>query len=112
MMNSVYYLEDEILNPIAIRPNIEQGMIRWDDTGRGVSLPLDTIQYEPANCDINTTAPKVITLVTRGQTLRLEFLTKEIFDAKLKNRVAAGRQLNFKNDSEVQNFYLSANFLI
>lgn len=120
-IKGVYFLEsaNPHFNPIAIRVKIHPPhFIVWEDTNheRGFQFskilfdghpPLSTLPKEIQGDEI----PQTIEATSEtGELYKLVKLTVKIFNQKLKNRVAGGKSLDFKEDSELQEYYLTTNF--
>jgi hypothetical protein len=55
-------------------------------------------------------SPDEITFSKNNNVLRLRKLTLALFNQEVRSQVAGGGTLNFKNDDEVQKFFLSQDF--
>jgi hypothetical protein len=115
-LQGVYYLEsgNNGMNPIAIRPVIQAHYIAWEDTGHGRSIRNPKVYFDDQEVKIPASPPKKlpekIKIISDRGDFQLIKLTKKIFDEQLKNRVAGGESLNFKDDQAIQNYYLTADF--
>ncbi len=114
-LGSVFYLESQNpnMNPLAIRPAITPSdYISWEDTSNGRIIRFSKILID--GHEIQTQPEKLperIEFIAQdGQSYKLVKLTLEIFNTKLKDFVASGASLNFKNDQELQDYYLKADF--
>jgi hypothetical protein len=102
MIPAVYYVPD-LSDGIVITPEIEGRRISWSGAsgGRGFSFECDSIVKNP-----DQPIPKTIKIEIDNNEMTLELLTLEIFNRSVKSTVYQGHQLNFKNDAEVQNYYI------
>ncbi len=133
LFNGVYYVEcseEDALSirhstaPIAIQPMIDGqkhiaewrtnsfrgDWVSWDRVGANVGEyvhPQDVPSRDPT---IVRDCPDEIVLVCQDHVLRLQKLTKELFDQKVRAHVFAGNTLAFESDASVQQYYLKANF--
>ena len=114
-LGGVYYLESQNpnMNPIAIRAEITPpNYVSWEDTSHGRVVRFSKmlvdgreIQEKPEK------VPEKIEVVDMdGNKYILVKLTTQIFNEKLKKFVAGGESLNFNNDKELQDYYLTADF--
>lgn len=115
----VYYLETQNpgMNPIAIRPEMTPSdYVAWEDTGHGRILRFDKIFFDGIDLDSLDSkkiadTPKVIKFISKqGDNFSLVLLTLKIFNDLLKEHVACGGSLNFKDDRELQDYYLKTDF--
>jgi hypothetical protein len=112
----VYYVDTKLtgINPIAIRPGIQNGMISWEDTGHGRALKYALLFFDGKEVSLPLSAPvhlpQKVDVITQKGDVHLIKLTKKIFDEKLKTRVGCRGSLHFHNDDEVQQHFLKENF--
>lgn len=115
-INGVYYLEsgNPHTNPIAIRPEFTPpDYISWKDTSHGRILHVKHVFLDGTEIkEALVKLPERMQIESSsGEIYQLVKLTKDIFDKKLRQRVAGGDSLSFNNDQEVQEYYLKANFM-
>lgn len=82
----------------------------WDRVGANVGEyvhPQDVPSHDPT---IVRDCPDEIVLLRQNHVLRLQKLTKVLFDQKVRAHVLAGNTLAFENDASVQQYYLKTNF--
>lgn len=107
--NLVYYVdapEIAYVNPIAIRPEIHEDMVLWEDTGRGKIVYLGEIKNIHK---LSNGPPETLEITSReGRKYLLKKLTLEIYNKNVRDKVAL--QKTFPSDEALQNFYLSSNF--
>lgn len=121
--NNVYYVNVKkgnlILNPVAIRPKIDNSNIIWEDTSNGTSFELSKItkiafdgsefKGTVASLPSVTKIPNKIDIETDdGLEISLEALTLEIYNKSVKSRVYGSPA--FANTEAVQKYYLSTTF--
>lgn len=108
--NGVYYVESSISRePVAIRPHLKNHFMEWGDTSRGSHVELDSIKFTPSPREQPGSIPEKIEILSkRGEKLTLIFLSLELYNNKVKKRVA-GRP-EFNSQEELQNYYLNTNF--
>lgn len=107
-IDAVYYVESTTdMNPIAIRPKFEKNVASWEDTSRGKTLHFKNMEWGSKKEKIPNT---VSLILENNETVRFLFLTKKIFDEKVKTLVSG--PLEFDNDQQVQNYYLQENFTV
>lgn len=109
----VYYVEaNQYTNPIAIRPKIRNKRIEWEDTSTwGTSFRIVSIRTVPPESldPSHPTPPQSIEITTEeGFVIVLKELTVPIYNEKLKEWVAGSPE--FKNDEELQHYYLTTDF--
>lgn len=120
-IRGVYYLESQNanMNPIAIRiQTTPPDYIAWEDTGHGRILRNSKVLFDGKEINANTPAeidldhiPETIEVTSQtGEVYQFVKLTLKLFNEKLKPYVAAGGSLNFKNDRELQEYYLTTDF--
>lgn len=107
---AVYYVHTEEksvpLNPIGIKPRIQNGKAWWDDTtpGRGRSFRITNVEMNQAE-----TPPKKIEITTDdGKKVTLTYLTLDVYNKNVREKVVG--KLNFNSDQEVQAYYLTTDF--
>jgi len=99
--------ENEERNHLAIRPAIDSSRdkIEWWDTSRGEGLFFKTISYEEGSL---SKLPKNIYIVTKDdENITLQLISLELFNKKLRDKVAISPKTTFKNDEEVQQAFLN-----
>lgn len=105
--NAVYYVEGDVpLNPLGIRPTVDQNLIWWNDTtpGRGRSFYLEKMAV-----DDESGTPKLITLITDDHhTITLSYLTCDLYNRHVRER-AVGKP-EFTSDQALQKYYLETDF--
>jgi hypothetical protein len=94
------------LNPIAIRPEIHENYMKWEDTSRGGFASIAEIEMEPK--DSTTNPQKILIKTLEGDKIIFLQLNLKIYNEKVRNWVY--NQPKFNSDSEVKNFYLTTNF--
>lgn len=116
VINSVYYVTcndpNEVVNPIAIRPYIENDKLIWEDTSRGSYCKINEIGVKKLS-EAYITPPESFEMkATNGKTYFFKQLTLEIFDdLKKAHRIAGENMLpDFKSDEDLQNYYKETNF--
>lgn len=114
-LNGVYYLESQNpgMNPIAIRPGTTPpDYFAWEDTGNGRILHIAKILVDgkELKAPLNTVPENIEIISSTGDKYKFVKLSTKIFNEKLKNIVAGGKSLNFKDDDELQQFYLRGDF--
>lgn len=121
--DAAYCVTCQMGNCIAIRPQLKkldkEFRVEWEDTGKGMScnateLFLDAKTASDGN-PFPDTIPKKITIkreISAGieEEITLEFLTLQIFKEKLLSSVIGKKNINFKNDEDIQKYYLETNF--
>jgi hypothetical protein len=111
-IRAVYYVDSERGNPVAISPTISKEAILWGDTSRGLRFLFTEINLSPKDI-VAEKPPEIIEFtLSNGHKIRLLYLTRKIFDEKVKNRVAGGNLMKFSSDDELQKYYLETNFLL
>ena len=123
LQEGVYYLEpsqNHGMNPIAIRPKIQQHYISWEDTGNGRSVSYSALYFDgdeiKAPFKSPKTLPQTIDVYTKGDKnssakhFHLVQLTNKIFEEKLRGLVACEESLKFESDEAVRKHYLKTNF--
>ena len=103
----IYYVEckERALNPLAIRPELQQGRVLWEDTSRGTDVKVQKIaldfggQEYPKAIDIST---------TQNLNIRLTLLTLDIYNKNVKHRVAGKPE--FPNEESLISYFLNTNF--
>ena len=107
--SQVYYAENldgKEINPVAIRPEIRPNVVFWEDTSRGRMVKGTTILNEAV---LGDAPPDVIEIASdREGRFRLEKLTKDVYDSKVKRRVAGSP--DFASTEAIQEYYLTTNF--
>lgn len=111
-VDKAYFVQatEDFVNPVAIRPKFDRGLISWEDTSRGKVVECTKVTFDNKNADeAKESIPKKIVVQSKedGEYV-LTLLTKEVFDKFVKDRVAG--PLEFDNDEAVQKYYLSTNF--
>jgi len=114
-INGVYYVDSPDMNPVAIRPEIRLPSVAWEDTSHGRVLQCTKLIIDGSEINSSTSIdpnriPNHIDIISQGKTYKLEKLTNEIFNEKLKDRVAGGKNMNFNSDAALQEYYLKADF--
>lgn len=114
-IQAVYYVESQNpgFNPLAIRLQIKEDQVEWEDTGHGRAVSYSKLFFDDKavvpSLETPTIAPNRIKVISRdGKTIELTKLTLDIF----KNKVHAAKKekLNFKTDEDVQKYYLTTDF--
>lgn len=120
-IKGVYYLssKNENMNPIAICLMIIHNRVEWQDTNTGRSIKYKKILLDKKDItnDLKETIqpgknetpiPDTIEIESENnESFTFKKLTLEYFNKFLKNKVASGETLNFKNDNELQNYYIN-----
>lgn len=106
----VYYVEPgpgAVMNPIAIRPEIQDDLIMWYDTSRGKSLMVSQIRIEPENVG-DSTPEKIVIKTKDGFQVILKKLDLDTYNTCVKNRTIG--QKSFQSSQEIHDYYLNTNF--
>jgi hypothetical protein len=112
MYERVYYVEDENsstpLNPIAIRPTIQDKKISWEDTSRGQKIKVADIKLEYEDPKIKKFPKQIIILSDQGDKIILKELDVPLYNEKVKEYVVG--KPSFNKDAELQGYFLTTNF--
>lgn len=133
--NTAYYMEFKEKDPemlgltplVAIRPTFFPPIhsVEWaTNSGRGdymiwdtTSIDFDSYAKKYTNNSSNLLiadgpdTPNEIVLVSGNETEKLVRLTVDVFNRCVRPHVVNGDSLQFRNDNEVQKFFLSTEFL-
>jgi len=113
-LGGVYYLETQNsnMNPIAVRPEITPPhSVSWEDTSHGRTISFTKILVDGHEIRKDDKLPEKIEIIdANGSKYVLIKLTTKIFNEKLKDLVGGGKSLNFKDDDELQNYFLKTDF--
>ncbi len=106
----VYFVDagsDSEYNSVAIRPEIHNDYMKWEDTSRGGSASIQEIEMEPKGA--TSTPPQKITIKTEeGEKIIFWQLNLKIYNEKVRDWVY--NQPKFNSDAELKNFYLKTDF--
>lgn len=113
-LEGVYYVESPNvpMGRLAIRPSFLQKQATWDDTASGMIVHLDA--SSPHWKEVSEKKPNAllekIDLIFRKHQVTLRFLTLELYNEKLKSKVAGHPA--FSSTEELQKYYLNTDFYI
>lgn len=121
VFNAVYFVEsvgaDHRFNLLAIRPKFYEFEVEnsiekrcdWEDTSRGAYFYFVELILENKNSE-NQAPPRSFQLIAEGgERVRFTYLTRAIFEEKVKNTVYQPAFMDRK-DEALQNYYLENEF--